>query len=415
MAKTDCLEQSYDALTAEPEPNIDNFLNSFYFRRSLAELNELLTSLAIKTEPVRILFSGHTGSGKTSELHYLATQLEKDEKFLVIYIRSQKELFKGDIESNDILLLSIKKLLDLIVKLELKLDQKLIDDLDELLALLGCEVTKETIRDTSHGYKFAARLVVFGAKLKDTYDTRTVLRKTTSGLLTDILKISNIIIDEVQRQLKKKILIIVDDLEKITTIQQIRNLYDGMTIIINGLNSYFLLTLPLRIIFSPERRQIGINYCRTMMLPLFEVKHSDGRMNELEIQDMYTIAKKRIAGKCIPDDVIHTAAIFSGGIVDDFLKLLEYSCLKSLTNNRNSVTNVDMQMSINTLASEYISGLSSSNIDTLKDIHKTKAIQLDDTIKELMVTGVVLQYTCKDNSDVWYDVHPVVSQVLRLG
>jgi len=58
------------------------------------------------------VFCGHKGCGKTTELRRLATELDRDNLFLVIFIEIGKELDSNDIDFTDICMTIVKRLLE---------------------------------------------------------------------------------------------------------------------------------------------------------------------------------------------------------------------------------------------------------------------------------------------------------------
>jgi hypothetical protein len=53
-------------------------LDTLYVARPYAPLEALKVFLQVTDEPVKVLFSGHRGSGKSTELRRLARDLEKE-------------------------------------------------------------------------------------------------------------------------------------------------------------------------------------------------------------------------------------------------------------------------------------------------------------------------------------------------
>ncbi len=85
-----------------------------------------------------ILFTGHRGCGKSTELRRI--QHEWESQYRVIYLEADAELDILDAEYTDLYLVIIKKVADELSKLELKFDRKLLKNFESWFK----EVTQET-------------------------------------------------------------------------------------------------------------------------------------------------------------------------------------------------------------------------------------------------------------------------------
>ena len=399
------LKTTYNLLALDSKAQ--NFLEKFYVRRESTEMRELLTSLQIKNQPTRILFAGHRGSGKTSELRYLKSMLEK-EPILVIFVSTIEDLNLANVHYTEILLAVIDNILKLLYSIDVKLEPDLMDKVEKLLAQLAGDLTVEEVKTSSSGYGFSGFFQIIGAHIRRDFDTRETLRNNITTIIAEILSVTNELIQTAQTQTNKQILIIVDDLEKVTNRTQITEIFEGFSLVINKLNCHFVLTLPTSVIYSPETRQVRIDYCKTVMLPLFAVKNQNGNDNEKEISEMEVVAQKRIIGGSIPKTILQKSALFSGGLINDFLRIMESSCLKAITNGKYKISEDILNESFAELSNEYKIGIEDRYIPILKKIYETKSVEMNDDVKQLLFSLAVLEYIDRETRDVWYDVHPAV-------
>ena len=63
-------------------------LDAYYVARPHAPLEPMKTYLRVNNQPAKVLFSGHRGSGKSTELRRLAKDLEND--FFIVEFSAQK-------------------------------------------------------------------------------------------------------------------------------------------------------------------------------------------------------------------------------------------------------------------------------------------------------------------------------------
>ena len=85
----------------DPRRSLENGeLDTYYVSRPHAPLSEMETYLRFNDHPVKVLFSGHRGSGKSTELRRLAKDL--DSEFFVVQIPVAQTLNFSDLNYTDI-------------------------------------------------------------------------------------------------------------------------------------------------------------------------------------------------------------------------------------------------------------------------------------------------------------------------
>ena len=112
-----------------PMLSLDASRREWYVDRPDNPLEEMEVLLLDDPSPLKILFSGHIGSGKSSALNCLAADAEIQSRFFVVQISVQQDLNIFDLTYTD-LLLAIGKSLFEKGDANLTLDAKLLDDLN---------------------------------------------------------------------------------------------------------------------------------------------------------------------------------------------------------------------------------------------------------------------------------------------
>jgi energy-coupling factor transporter ATP-binding protein EcfA2 len=88
-------------------PLQDEQLTHYYVARPMSQLEPMRVFLEDKTDPVKVLFTGHRGSGKSTELNKLASML--GDKFFIVHFSILRILNPQDLTYVDLLLaLAIK-------------------------------------------------------------------------------------------------------------------------------------------------------------------------------------------------------------------------------------------------------------------------------------------------------------------
>src|SRR4028119_1401854 len=162
-AKT--LKEAYQACDVKPltGENIARYYVDLSAVRNTVAIEGVSTDLDLQ-EPGEfntILFTGHRGCGKSTELKRIQSQCENE--YRVIYIEFDLELDVNDAEYTDIYLLFIKKVADDLTELRLKFDPKLLDSFEAWFK----EVTQETEATVQSSVSLSDRRVDVSAIFAD--------------------------------------------------------------------------------------------------------------------------------------------------------------------------------------------------------------------------------------------------------
>jgi len=177
-----------------------------------------------------ILFTGHRGCGKSTELKRIQSQCEN--AYRVIYREFDWERDVNDAEYTDIYLLFIKKVADDLTELRLKFDPKLLDSFEawfkdvteETEATVQSSVSIETEASAGAEIPFISKLATkLIAQIRGSSQQKKVSRETLGRNLsrwqTDINLLLKDAFDKLKRQdpdrYPKGFLVIVDNLDRI--------------------------------------------------------------------------------------------------------------------------------------------------------------------------------------------------------
>lgn len=392
------------------DSHAEKFHEKYYVERKLNQSSDLFNLITITQNPAKILFGGHRGSGKTTELHHLQNLLNKTD-FIVLFVAARDDgLDRADLYYTDILLAILKKTVDLLSDRKLKLKKSTLDKLTSLLEELSGErkIKKEKIK--KRNISFGGFFYKIGGFLESDVSTKEEFRKNATSLVQEIIDTFNELIEEIEKTLNKKVVVIVDDLEKVTDEEKLSDFILGYSRTVMELNCNLILTIPHSLFYSPKLMQVTRTYDFTYSLPLFEVVTKEGKENKDQICFLEEIIKKKVSLELISLEMINKAALFSGGLITDFLRMLKNSCLKSISQHKETLEQSVLEESFLELIEDYRSSVQSEHIVMLKEINKTKHANINDDFRMFLYNLTVLEY--KNLSIKWYDLHPAVKQII---
>ena len=126
-----------------PEPLVGEDIERYYVDlsavRSTRTIQNITANLQLLDpgEYCTLLFTGHRGCGKSTELRRIQKQLELE--YYIVYLEADVELDINDAEYTDLYLLIVKKIADELYKIGAKFDRGLLNSFESWFK----EITKE--------------------------------------------------------------------------------------------------------------------------------------------------------------------------------------------------------------------------------------------------------------------------------
>lgn len=372
-----------------------------------------------------VLFSGHVGSGKTTELRWLTKQLEMEKEgrcFHVLWVDALEYVDINSVQLPEFLVALFNAMVDdpllqPMVGLSATA-KKLWRNVREWLKPLGVELEVEIP-------KGVAKLK---AKVKTEFDLQKRMRETLRERVTELMgDLSDLLIDlraGLAKQRVDDLVIVADNLEKIVLTeldhQGARNTHDLFFIeqlpTVQRLKAHIVLTVPVSLHFTHARlRQVFLNPTVKVlpMIPVHQVReprkpHARGIAVLKEL-----LAKRVDTALLFADDDAFTRAVeLSGGVIRDLFRIvLESLSLKPAM----GLTAADVEDGVRDIVSSYERMLQGK--DYLPQLHEVAKcscfpVGFDESSRNaLLHSMVVLEY----NGETWYDVHPLARRTRAYG
>lgn len=218
------LQEAYQYLDYEASLDFSpaakaNTSPNFYIEREGDQYEEIKFDLLNKDGYNKLLFTGHLGSGKSTELNRLANDQEIKDRFLVVYYMVKSVLDILNLDHIALLISLGARSFEAAVDSKIKMDRHLLEK------VLGWANTTKMIEKEDQ--ELAGADVALGVKsffgkfllrLKREHQTRETIKEIFEPRLSDLINFINEIMDGVRLGLDagKDLLIIIDDLEKIS-------------------------------------------------------------------------------------------------------------------------------------------------------------------------------------------------------
>lgn len=387
------------------------FFQRYYveIEHSESNINELKTrlELSLKTrEPIKILFTGHRGSGKTTALHRLISKL--GDEFFIVHYSAFDIMDINDISYTDVLLSMLSKMLEKIDDEGLTLN----NELSKRIMTWGSSIEKIEANEESESGEIAAKISILFLTLMGKIKTETTskieIRKKIEPKVSELINIINDVITEIEKTTGKQVLIVIDNLEKTDPEKAIEIFYKHGTQLVQPLGK-IIYTFPVALKNDEKFSQIVINFDKVSMHPNVKIMDKDGSTYKKGEKILIEIVSKRAPLELIEKDALEYIIRMSGGLVRELIRIIRDSSIRAITRGKNKIDKEIAITVVNDIRNLYRGQISEEDYKTLEKIYKSKELKRDEGLVRLLHNLSVLEYR---NETDWCDVNPIVKSLL---
>jgi energy-coupling factor transporter ATP-binding protein EcfA2 len=425
------LKAAYRICTPEPLDGED--LELYYV--NLAEVRKSEAIAGVSTildfqEPGdhgTILFTGHRGCGKSTELKRLQRQWQKN--FHVIYLEANEETDINDARYIDLYLIVIKQVEFELRKLGLRFDAGLLKGFEDWFK----EVTEENERTVESSVSmtgevtlsspgiipFVAKLLVkLMAQIKGSDKRKTTIRQTLEQDISRLKADINLLLDDGMRKLRrefpncKDFLIIFDNLDRIPKGVS-DHLFFDYAAQLQELHCTLIYTVPIAALYSP--RNMSNTFGSPNIVPMvniyqFERDRCDLAYNEPVLAKMASVVEQRVEVDAVfaERESLLELVRSSGGHVRQLMQMMQTACLTASTRGHAKIEAGDVLYAVNKAQFEFERLIPSEHYPLLAQTCMSKNVDKDETGQLMLFNTSVLEY---NGSNRWNDVNPLVKKI----
>ncbi|MEK7990344.1 MAG: hypothetical protein VSS52_005005 [Thiotrichaceae bacterium] len=365
-----------------------------------------------------MLFSGHRGSGKTTELYQLKRKLEAD-NFFVVYLDIENILDMNDIEYQDVLLNVANALFLAMEEKNWQLNGELLENLSNWFANKIVEQDRkisleaELKSEVEAGLKtfFGGLLTKLTTALKVSSTQREVIRKNIERNLSVFKAHLQRLITESRQKIQKAgfvdLVIIVDGLEKLLYVHDKERQHDNhyeLFILhaeqLKWVNSHIIYTVPITL---ASQTNLKNEFSEMLVMPMVKVSSEEGKEALCDLIARRVKIEAVFENKADVDELI----ILSGGAIRDLMILL-----RNVTEtDGDKIVQDDIQYAKQALIKFYsrqLITLTEADKQVLQAIHRKQPNEHSDSYARLTNNRIILEY---ENGELWQALHPAVLKI----
>ncbi|MEO1210789.1 MAG: P-loop NTPase fold protein [Cyanobacteria bacterium J06638_20] len=370
----------------------------------------------------KFIFAGHRGCGKSTLLKQLAVELQPNHAVLFFSIADQIEL--SAVTHTNILYAIAIRLLSYASKQRIPVG----DDIRETLLgwnttvrkQIASEATKGTVGLGGKWFELVSLMMQQEKSFRDEVET------TFGKKISELVQKCDRLAAAIQTTKKQPVLVIIDDLDKLD-LPLVESIFRDNVKSLFSPGFRILFTIPIaavrETVILGALNSAGIVRPRLFPVAKFFPKGAShdatAEPDATYLQTFMALLHKRIPEDLLKPETARQIVLMSGGVVRETVRLARECCLECMVqldiepdNTAVTINDTILATAIRNLRNDFDRQLGSDLYQLLVTVYETAAtpdVANADFVK-LLHGLMVLEY---ENDSIWYDVHPIVVQLLQ--
>lgn len=413
MPKATNLIEAYNNFVVEPLKTEEEF-EDYYVGRprgAPSPIEELKDRIENSKSAKKYLFLGFRGCGKSTELNRLTRLIDKD-RFIIVSYSIKDELNVSDFDFRDFFASMALKIYDAAERENMELQPDIKADFRDFMKGITKVSEEDVTKSREAGISFSKFIHL---KLGREAKTREYIRKELETRISDLIQKLNWLTMEVESKSTKSIVIIVDDLDKLTRVEQAEDFfYKNYGLLIQPI-CFVIYTFPIPLTFNPYYENVRHAFDADIILPQLPVRSKDRKKRNEENVNFY----KRIVDKRMDLDLIEVnaleGAILSTGKTSEFVSVMRDAAIKAHRNEREKITNEEVGNVLEKLRRTYDRTLTEAHKKRLLAIYDKQEARDENTSdfisRDLLFSLTAVEY--EDEEGRWCDINPLLMPLVE--
>lgn len=392
----------------------------FYIDRPnnpLEKMETYLRGVALAGKlPVKVLFTGHVGSGKSTELNKLSERLKDD--FFIVRLDVQQHLNLADLKAVDILMGLLAALVRRATdeKVLRRAPRQVAADVWEDVWLffrrrLMLAPAEEFPAPVSGEVEVSINVLAaqFSSKFSQEASTREEVRKQMRGREAELTDKLDFVIRQVRDKYEHPILFLIEGTDK-PNLEKARDLFLNFARTLTAFSAAAIYTFPIGLHYSGDFTAIKDAFDRHFILPNIKVEKQDGELDSDGLSYLRSAVAQRADLELFEPDTLQKLTFGSGGLMRTLIRMVQGAAVNALSSARKKISEADVQAALNEEKSDYIAALKTDDYAVLAARMRDRELSGDKAVQELLHSRALLEYA---NGEPWCNVHPVIRDLVR--
>jgi nucleoside-triphosphatase THEP1 len=390
-----------------------------YGQRTLVKLKQAILTA---DDAGKLIFTGHRGCGKSTLLAQLERHM-RDEGLFVARFSIADMVEMSDVNHINILYSIGLKLLSRATKLDVPIPESTKAPLINWFTQTQSRTyTDQLKQELSAGVDF---FNFFQGKLQKEGSFREEIKNTYQRRVSELSQHIDLIAAAIQSTTQKKVLVIIDDLDKLD-LAVVKGIFQDNIKALFSPNIRVVFTIPIAVVRDP-RLLVTLDSESDMLAMLAvtkffpqEIAHQpEMQPIEANVEMLQRVLEKRIPDALIEPEIKRQIVLLSGGVLRELMRLGKECCRECMLELELNPDQTDIKINatilteaVKSLRNQFARPLGSNRYELLVETYKhfTPPDAKSDEFLELLHGLYVLEY---ENDDLWYDLHPLVTDLLQ--
>lgn len=400
-----------------------------YDTESVSRLQQMIEDCSPANN--KIVFTGHLGCGKSTLLNHVARRV-KDE-FFVVSFSIDEVVEMSDVNHINVLFAIGVQMMAIAQTREIKLEQGLQDDLDSWFATITDTTVEEPISAAlTAGFNF----LLLKGQLKSSAVVRKEIKRIFEPRASELIDKLNNIAAAIAAASEQELLVIIDGLDKLD-LGVAREVYAEHIKTLFQPEFRIIFTVPMAALRELELREMlkreSNDQLRSMSVTQLYEKPSGETFTSRRplatrkplnqaLETFRKIVLRRIPERLIEPEAVELIVHYSGGVLRELIRLAYGCCGECLLqvrrepeNGNIKITTAIVEAVVKTSRNELAAPMSEPFYKILTEVYRSLGNQAEDDAEHqkflnLLHSLYILEY---EDEDVWYDVHPIVVDLLE--
>ena len=406
MPRAKDLNEAYNNFYVEPLKEAQEIEN-FYVNRpgSVSPMQDLLDRIELASRREKYLFLGFRGSGKSTELYRLEVALDTD-RFLVVNYSIRGDLNLSDFDFRDFFVSMALKVYDIARVEGVTLNEDIEKDFQDFTKRITSITEEEVASQSSAGISWS-QIIIF--KLSREAKTREFVRKELDQKISDLIQRLNWLIVDIEDKSGKKLVIIVDDLDKLARGQQSEDFFYKNYQLLLEPSCFVIYTFPIPLAFHPLYENVRHAFDGDVVLLQMPVKKRNGELHEAGRGFYQDVISRRIDPDLLEDGVLDLA-VDSTGKLSELVEVMKEASLNAYRKKQKRISKEDVASALDKLRMTFDRTLTQAHKKKLLEINICKEAREEGPdsalTRELLFSLTAVEY--EDEEGRWCEINPML-------
>ena len=417
------LTEAYMAFDPRPLLSGDPYfvdLTEARHSHAMVNIKQTIKNCIAANQHGAVAFSGHRGSGKSTELRRLQGALATS--CFTLYVDVNEFLDPADVDYTDLFLLFSRQLLEELVRNGVELPSGLLTSVENWFKTITKE-SEESLKlsagvstEVKAGFEFPfiARLLAkltadakVGSSQKVT--SRQEFDRYFSGLLTNTNTLLSVASESLAKVSKpSQVLILIDNLDRMPP-EKSEALFFAHGSQLQDLACHAVYTTSIDTYYS--HKGIWSVFPNHEVLPNVKLhgRGSSSSENRRGIDALHEVIGRRIEIPRLANETVVAEAIRnSGGSVRQLIRLLREAILTAQARKEATIELSSLENAATKLRQDFERILAPGDYDLLAKVATTNLIEKDEPHMQLLSNTAILEY---NGGELWHDVNPLIESI----